>query len=232
MPVKEPAEMPEVEAAAGEFRNRIVGLEYHDAADLVVNPKNWRTHPEGQRSALLAALHTIGVADAMLAYRPEPDGPLVLIDGHLRRDLLNSQVPVLVLDLTEDEADLLLASHDVLTTMAGRDEEMLAALLDDIETEIPRDLLVAIDPDLEGYGSDALDELAEEGSSEDAKYPILPMYDEGYDSLIVFATSETDFNWISEELKLPTVRDRNRIGMSHVLTVEQFRKLWDAKKSK
>jgi hypothetical protein len=217
---------------AGGRRNRIVGLEYHDAAELIEHPKNWRLHPETQRNALKAALDSIGIADAVLAYKPEGDETLMVIDGHLRRDLMvDDQVPVLVLDLSDNEADLLLASHDVITTMAGRDENMLASLLDDIEGGIPRDLMIAIDPDLEGKGEDALAELVGEGeTSADATHPILPLYDEGYDSVILFATSEADFAWLEKELKLPTLRDRTRIGMSHVLTVEQFRTLWNANK--
>jgi hypothetical protein len=58
-------------------------------------------------------LGRVGIADALLA-RPSPKG-LVLIDGHLRRDLApDALLPVLVLDLTEAEADLLLASLDPL----------------------------------------------------------------------------------------------------------------------
>src|SRR5262245_38665839 len=110
------------------LRNRIVGLEYVDATTLREHPKNWRVHREGQRNALAAALETIGIADTMLVYQPADDGGMMVIDGHLRRELLagKTEVPVLVLDLSDDEANLLLASHDVLTTMAARDEHMLA----------------------------------------------------------------------------------------------------------
>ena len=233
-PEVEKQEEPASEPANGGRRNRIVGLEYHDASELLEHPKNWRLHPETQRNALKAALDSIGIADAVLAYKPEGKETLMVIDGHLRRDLMaDDQVPVLLLDLTDNEADLLLASHDVITTMAGRDESMLASLLDDIEGGIPRDLMIAIDPDLEGKGEDALAELVGDGeSSADATHPILPLYDEGYDSVILFATSEADFAWLEKELKLPTLRDRTRVGMSHVLTVDQFRTRWNEQKGK
>ena len=202
------------------FRNRIVGLETIPAGDLLEHPKNWRVHPEKQRSALLAALDTIGIADAVLAYKSERnDGKLTLIDGHLRRDLMDT-IPVLVTDLTDDEADVLLASHDVLTTMAQRDEEILGELLDGIEMDIPRDLMLVIDPDLEGLD----EELDAEGNKERAKYPIVPEFDEGYDSVIIFATRESDWLWLEKELDLQPMKDRKKIGLSHVLTVTDFRK--------
>jgi len=203
------------------FKNRIVGLEYVPAGELSVHPKNWRLHPERQRSALMAAFETIGVADAVLAYRSDRNGgALTLIDGHLRRDMLDQDVPVLVTDLGDEEADLLLASHDVITTMAHRDETALAALLDDIDMGIPRDLLIAIDPDLPGSEVEQAEKTVD---GEDVRYPIVPEYDEGYDSVIIFATREADWGWLMKELDLPTVQDRRRIGISHVLTVEQFR---------
>jgi hypothetical protein len=74
-------------------------------------------------------LAEIGMAGACLA-RELPDGSLMLIDGHLRAETLGtSEVPVLVLDVTEAEADKLLATLDPLAGMAGQDSEQLAALL-------------------------------------------------------------------------------------------------------
>jgi len=68
------------------------------------------------------------MADAVLA-RGTPQG-LVLIDGHLRRDLAPEGIlPVLVLDLDAGEADLLLASLDPLAQMAQAAQEALAALV-------------------------------------------------------------------------------------------------------
>lgn len=208
----------------GGVQNRIIGLEYVEAGDLAVHPGNWRHHPEGQRAALRAAFDRVGVADAVLAYHSERnDGALTLIDGHMRRDMLNGLVPVLVLDVDDLEADILLASHDVITVMADRDELKLGELLRGIADEIPRDLMTAIDPDLEG-SADEIVEVSDETA--DAVYPILPLYDEGYDSVIVFATTEADFAWLEKELGLPTMQDRRRIGLSHVITAEQFRERW------
>jgi DNA modification methylase len=114
-------------------RDRITGLVRVPAGDLQENPKNWRRHPARQRAALRGLLKEIGYADALLARR-EGD-QLVLIDGHLRRSLDPKQlVPVLVLDVTEAEADTLLATLDPLAGLAEADPRVLQELLASVET--------------------------------------------------------------------------------------------------
>lgn len=119
------------------FRDRIVGLRRVRAGDLRANPRNWRTHPESQRDALRALLEEVGWANAVLA-REQPDGSLILIDGHLRTDTApDSEVPVLVLDVTEAEADKLLLSLDPLSQMAESNAKALDDLLRDVNTGSP-----------------------------------------------------------------------------------------------
>lgn len=118
------------------YRNRIAGLEYVDAAELVAHEKNWRRHPENQTSALRGILNEVGIADALIAYRSERNGDkLTILDGHLRRQAAPQQWPVLVLDVTDEEADKLLATIDPLAAMAQTDEDALAVLLQGIEAE-------------------------------------------------------------------------------------------------
>ena len=100
-------------------------------------PKNWRRHPRVQAEALRGLLDEIGIADALLA-RELPDGRLQLIDGHLRAETMpDEEVPVLVLDLNEAEADKLLLTLDPLAGMATADGERLDALLDSVRTDDP-----------------------------------------------------------------------------------------------
>ena len=83
---------------------------------------NWRRHPARQAAALRGVLEEIGYADALLA-RVLPDGRLMLIDGHLRAETTPDQlVPVLVLDVDENEANKLLATLDPLAAMAETDK--------------------------------------------------------------------------------------------------------------
>jgi ParB-like chromosome segregation protein Spo0J len=104
------------------------------ASDLRPNPKNWRTHPKAQQDALRGVLAEVGLADACLA-RELPDGSLMLIDGHLRAETLgDGDVPVLVLDVNEAEADKLLATLDPLAAMADSDAAKLDELLRNVDT--------------------------------------------------------------------------------------------------
>lgn len=114
--------------------NRIVELRNVRAADLKANPLNWRTHPERQRAAVTEMLEEIGFADALIA-RHADDGTLVLIDGHLRAELAeDAVVPVLVLDVSENEAAKLLLTIDPLSAMADLDRAKLDALLVEDDT--------------------------------------------------------------------------------------------------
>src|SRR5947207_15530881 len=94
------------------IRDRIRELRRVPARELKPNPKNWRTHPPGQRDALRGLLAEIGYAGALLA-RGLDDGSLELIDAHLRAEPTpHSEVPALVLHVTSGEADELLATFD------------------------------------------------------------------------------------------------------------------------
>lgn len=116
------------------IRDRVQELRRVRAGDLVPNPKNWRTHPKTQADALKGILAEVGYADALLA-RELTDGTLMLVDGHLRAETTPDQeVPVLVLDINEAEADKLLLSMDPLAGMAETNAVALDALLRDVDT--------------------------------------------------------------------------------------------------
>ena len=114
------------------IRDRIKELRRVRASELLPNPKNWRVHPKAQVQALHALLSEVGYADALIA-RELPDGRLQLIDGHLRAETTPDEiVPVLVLDVTEEEADKLLLTLDPLARMAEADTRRLRELLETV----------------------------------------------------------------------------------------------------
>jgi DNA modification methylase len=117
------------------IRDRIRELRRVRARDLLANPKNWRVHPKAQSAALRGLLSEIGYADALLV-RELPDGRLVLIDGHLRAETTpTAMVPVLILDISEEEADKLLLTLDPLAGMAESDSLRLQALLNSVRSD-------------------------------------------------------------------------------------------------
>ncbi len=118
-----------------QIRDRIQELRRVPAAQLRPNPRNWRTHPPAQQDALRGLLAEVGYAGALLA-RELDDGTLMLIDGHLRAETTpDAVVPVLVLDVDEQEADKILLTHDPLAAMATVSEENLQQLLAEVETQ-------------------------------------------------------------------------------------------------
>lgn len=138
------------------IRDRVKELRRVKAADLAPNPHNWRRHPEPQRRAMQEVLREIGYAGALLA-REDDTGKLHLIDGHLRADITPEQdVPVLVLDVDEQEALKLLAVYDPLAAMAETNAAALAKLLGMAKLE-----------------SEALKKLAGETAGEGGEKPII-----------------------------------------------------------
>src|ERR1700682_1315600 len=119
------------------IKDRITDLRRVKAADLVPYPPNLRVHPKEQTAALKGLLQEIGYAGALLA-RELPDGKLILIDGHLRAETTpKAMVPVLVLDVTEAEADKILLTFDPVAAMAEADSDRIRALLDSVRTDSP-----------------------------------------------------------------------------------------------
>jgi hypothetical protein len=117
-----------------QIRDRVKELRRVRAGDLTPNPRNWRTHPKAQQDALRGILAEVGYADALLA-RELPDGSLMLVDGHLRAETTPDQeVPVLVLDIDQAEADKLLLSLDPLAALAETNSTALDALLREVDT--------------------------------------------------------------------------------------------------
>jgi len=116
------------------IRDRIKELRRVPANELRPNPNNWRTHPEKQLNAIRGVLAEVGFAGAELA-RELDDGTLELIDGHARAEVAGTaEVPVLVLDVDEAEANKIIATFDPIGAMAESDAAKLDAVLRDVET--------------------------------------------------------------------------------------------------
>jgi len=146
------------------IRDRIKELRRVPANQLRPNPKNWRAHPQNQQDALRGVLAEIGYADALVA-RELPDGSLELIDGHLRAEITPDQeVPVLVLDVDDEEAAKLLAVLDPLAGLAETNQDALDKLLADVETE--NEALQAVLDDLGAAGDVALDDEPQDPPAE------------------------------------------------------------------
>jgi hypothetical protein len=118
------------------FRDRIKEFRRVPATALRANPKNWRVHPESQRDVMSGILAEIGFAGAVLAR--ETESGLELIDGHLRTDLAGDElIPVLILDVSAEEAIKLLAVFDPSSSMAKIDSAKLDSVLREVNFSSP-----------------------------------------------------------------------------------------------
>jgi hypothetical protein len=179
-----------------QIRDRVKELRRVPAGDLRPNPRNWRTHPDAQRNALRGLLAEVGYADALLA-RELADGSLELVDGHLRAETTpDVVVPVLVLDVTQEEADKILLTLDPLAGLASVDQDRLTDLLTSTEFASPQ--LEQLLDDLARQAAataDALDDAADRpevaipeafqvvvecGSEEEQQAVYTRMREEGY----------------------------------------------------
>jgi hypothetical protein len=116
------------------IRDRVKEFKRVPASLLIPHEKNWRLHPQNQLDALAGVLSEIGFAGAALT-RELPDGSLQLIDGHARAEIAgDAEIPVLILDVTESEADKILATFDPLGAMAEADAGKLDELLREVQT--------------------------------------------------------------------------------------------------
>jgi len=122
-------------ATLSPWRNRIIGSGVEAPDQLVANPRNWRTHPNAQRDALRGSLIEIGWVQQVLVNRQTGH----VVDGHARVEEALSrgelEVPVLYVDLDEDEEAMVLATLDPIGAMAAQDSQKLDELLSELHSD-------------------------------------------------------------------------------------------------
>lgn len=206
------------------IRDRIKEFRRVPASQLLRNEANWRRHPVEQRDAFQAVIREIGFAGACVAYERE-DGSLELIDGHMRADVAGEEVvPVLVLDVTADEANTLLATFDPIGAMAVTDSAAQRQLLDRIDAEEAglRKLLEEIQAEIGDP-----DAKAEAEQSNIPEMELQPH--EHYDYVIVLARSTHEWNRLCELLAIAPVKtDHNKIGVGRGVSAGRLIALLDA----
>jgi hypothetical protein len=117
------------------WANRIIGVGEEAPDQLLANPLNARVHPKSQQDALSTVLEKVGIVQQVVVNQRSG----FVVDGHLRIGLAlrtgQKTIPVLYVDLSDDEERIVLASLDSISAMAGIDDEKYADLLQSIESE-------------------------------------------------------------------------------------------------
>lgn len=130
-------QIPEETAASqvetGRWRNRIVGHGVESPDQLLANPKNWRLHPRGQQDAIAGVLSDVGWVQSIIVNRSTG----FVVDGHARVSLAlqndEPSVPIVYVELSEEEEAKILAALDTTSQMAIADGAALRDLVSSIE---------------------------------------------------------------------------------------------------
>jgi len=213
-----------------EIRDRIKRLVRVKGRDLAPNLKNWRRHPQAQRDAVKAVLTEVGFAGAALAR--ETEAGLVLIDGHLRAELNPDQeIPVLVLDVTAEEADKILATMDPLAEMAEADQRKRKALLREL-----RDLKgqsLEFEQLLAGWDGEP---KKGQTDGEPPELEISAELHERQDYLVIVFDNEFDWQVACDKLSVKTVKGQanetstmNQRGLGRVIPASRLLAVLDGK---
>ena len=118
--------------ASGMYENKIIGTGTEHPEQLLANPNNWRIHPKGQQDALESLLDDVGWVQNIIVNQRTGH----VVDGHMRAAVAISrnetEVPVVYVDLTDDEERKVLASLDPIGAMAVTDKDVLSDLISDL----------------------------------------------------------------------------------------------------
>lgn len=138
---------------AAPWGNRILSHGTMRAGDFLANPENWRTHGLAQEAQLTSLLDDVGfVGEVMVNKRTHASWPKglrgveTMVDGHLRVKAAlargeDTPVPYFYVDLTPEEERRVLLTLDPIGAMAGRDDDLLAGLRTQVETEWPDSIM-------------------------------------------------------------------------------------------
>ena len=114
------------------YENKIVGTGTEHPEQLLANPSNWRIHPKGQQDALESLLDDVGWVQNIIVNQRTGH----VVDGHMRAAVAISknetEVPVVYVDLTDEEERKVLASLDPIGAMAVTDKDVLSDLISDL----------------------------------------------------------------------------------------------------
>lgn len=152
------------------WANRIVEHADVSVDSILENPANWRVHGKVQQMALSGLLNEVGVVQSVIINKRSGR----LVDGHLRLSLAKREgqptLPVVYVDLSEEEERKVLATLDPIGALAERDNEKLSELLAGLDAQDDglKDLLQVLSADSAGAGLPPDDDLGNQPDEEDS----------------------------------------------------------------
>jgi hypothetical protein len=177
-------------------------------------------HPLAQREVIRGLLQEVGYVDALIA-RDTPDG-LELIDGHMRsEETPDTEVPVLIVDLSDDEVNKVLVTLDPVSAMAESDDAVLKTLLGAVDTQNAdiRRFLTDIEAEIEEEAEEPI--AGDIDEKKDVPGMALQPH-EHYDYLVVLCTTAHEWNVLCDKLELVPAERRGRMGTCRAIRASQL----------
>jgi len=208
-----------------EIKDRIVEFRRVPADSLKADDRNWRAHPRIQRDAFNSVLESVGIAGAALV-RTGKEGELILIDGHMRVEELRGQdIPILITDLSEEEAGEILLTHDAITLMAEAEQEKLDALMAEQEDRLSPSLREVLS-DLQDSEAEAIKQARVDGTLYEQAIQLKP----NREYIVVMCETDLEFELLRSLLKLDVKRRGGRkrttnmeeVGVERVVSVKRL----------
>jgi ParB-like chromosome segregation protein Spo0J len=161
----------------GKIKNRIIGSGEEQLDQIMFNPRNWRIHPLSQQDALKGVLEEVGWVQQVIVNKRTGN----LIDGHLRCQLAAREgattIPVVYVDVSEEEEALVLATLDPIAAMAATDKQKLDELMRAVQSDDERvQAMISELAEHEGmFDLLSLDELADKYGETDERdfWPVI-----------------------------------------------------------
>lgn len=161
------------------------------AKDILPHPMNWRTHPTEQLDTLRGLMAEIGFTTPVLVRKLE-SGQYQALDGHARIETLppDHMVDCIVIDCDSETAMKILATHDPVSGMAGKDLEMLERISKQVDFVNP-----AVQQMLnELLEMPAIEDEVKEEPAGDEEEPTAPV---GYQIIVEFESEDQQRGWMN-----------------------------------
>lgn len=202
-----------------------VKIVYRELSELVEPDYNPRKLSAKQREEIKKSLVNFGFVQPLVV-NMHPTRQNIIVGGNQRKKIAESmgyeQAPCIEVSLEIDkEKELNLRLNK---NQAEFDVDLLNEFFD-------REFLFTIgfsEKEVGKLESD-FDKKFNSITNDQAEMPIVPQFNERYNSIIIFCNNELDFNWIRNVLKLQKHKDykNSRVGEAHVLTVQKFQEIWE-----
>jgi len=184
------------------YENKIIGTGTENPEQLLANPYNWRIHPKTQQDAMESMLDDVGWVQNIIVNQRTGH----VVDGHLRVAVAisreQSEIPVLYVDLDQDEEKRVLAALDPLGDMAVTDIDKINELLDDVSmTDELGAMLKEVSTDWRGYMNE--DQSEQDAWNEWSGMPEYEQMDNKPIRLVVNFDSMDDVNQFAEVIGQP-----------------------------